>query len=423
MRREDLACHKPPTPPPTQLLYNLELPGYDDDNDFLMDGSEHRHPHQSDFEDDDFYDGASTMSDGTSESDSPLSPLSPPWKPSEQSLQLSHWNGIPTSTFSWSPFIESKDMTVPDMSISLSNDMTPFPSSDQAPYFLGVDTFRPRLVPLHIPWSSHQQMHQLDEHSLSSLRHPVLSLMDIDIDEPESPRLLHSTLPELEHEKALPHIPPSSPSRRSCSHLPEEADSLQPTQPSPGTLLLSLPGADTDDDLLPDISACEPPAPSRSVPFVPSQPLLFIHDPRDVPLPRSPSPEDFNLCLSAHDMDNDPELAQLFDLRKRSLSALPIESPECTEACGRKATRRDRERSKEVGALLRLKLGDKYSMDVSEWKSPERRRRGMIGSISQLVAQMVFRRHDTSRPLTKRKPVLAQEYVQSSLSTCVAADS
>jgi hypothetical protein len=169
------------------------------------------------------------------------------------------------------------------------------------------------------------------------------------------------------------------------------------------------------------MSICEPLVPSR-VPFVPSQPLLFIHDPRDVPLPRSPSPEDFNLCLSAHDIDNDPELAQLFDLRKRVLAAMqggPFESPECTG----KATRKDRERSKEVGALLRLKLSDKHAIDVSEWKSPERRRRGVIGSISQLVSQMVFRRNDTSRPLMKRKPLSAQEYVRSPLSSCVAADS
>jgi len=244
----------------------------------------------------------------------------------------------------------------------------------------------------------------------------------MDIDEPSSPHLSHSSLPELEHEKALPQIPPSSPSRRYCSFLPDDADNTQPPpSPSPGTSLLSLPGADTDDDLLPDMSICEPPVPSR-VPFVPSQPLLFIHDPRDVPLPRSPSPEDFNLCLSAHDIDNDPELAQLFDLRKRVLAATqggPFESPECTG----KATRKDRERSKEVGALLRLKLSDKHAIDVSEWKSPERRKKGVIGSISQLVSQMVFRRNDTSRPLTKRKPLSAQEYVRSPLSSCVAADS
>jgi hypothetical protein len=420
MRREDLACHRPPTPPPTQLLCNLDLPDYEDeDDDSLMDEDEHESRHESDFEEEDFYDGAST------ESESPLSPLSPPWRPSEQSLSRSHWNGAPISTFAWSPCIEGKDMTVPDISIPLSNGITHFPSSDQAPYLLGVDTFRPSLVPLHIPWSFHQQMHHLDEHSPSAPPHPALSLTDMDIDEPSSPHLSHSSLPELEHEKALPQIPPSSPSRRSYSCLPEEADSSQPPQPlSPGTSLLSLPGADTDDDLLPDMSVCEPPMPSR-VPFVPSQPLLFIHDPRDVPLPRSPSPEDFNLCLSSHDMDNDPELAQLFELRKRALAAaqgVPSESPECTESCPRRTTKRDRERSKEVGALLRLKLGDKHAMDVSEWKSPERRRRGVIGSISQLVAQMVFRRHDASRPLTKRKPLLVQDYVQSPLSASVAPD-
>ncbi|KAG1749496.1 hypothetical protein EDB19DRAFT_144011 [Suillus lakei] len=252
--------------------------------------------------------------------------------------------------------------------------------------------------------------------------------MDID-DPPElrSPHLSLSGLPELEYEKAPPHIPPSSPSRRSCSSLPDDTDNPPPSPSSPGQSLLSLPGADTDDDLLPDASEFVRPTPFQGVPFVPSQPLLFIHDPRDVPLPRSPSPEDFNLCLSVHDMDNDPELAQLFELRKRALAAVqgPPEGPECTEPYTRKSKKkRERERSKEVGALLRLKLGDKPGMDVSEGKSPERRRKGVIGSISQLVAQMVFRRHDASRPLMKRKPVLSgQEYVHSPLSACIAVDS
>lgn len=428
MRREDLACHRPLTPPPTQLLCNLELPGYeDDDDDSMYDESGRTTPHQSDFEED-FYDGVSTVSDSSAESDSPLSPLSPPWKPPEHSLAKSHWNEPPSPNFSWSPCLETED--IGDVSIPLNNDMAPF-SSNQAPYLLGVDPPRPRLVPLHIPWSSHQHipMHQLDEQPPSSPHRSALSLTDMVIDDPpelRSPHLSLSGLPELEHEKAPPRIPPSSPSRRSCSSLPDDTDNLPSSPSSPGTSLLSLPGADTDDDLLPDASAFVPFAPFQGVPFASSQPLLFIHDPRDVPLPRSPSPEDFNLCLSVHDMDSDPELAQLFELRKRSLAALqaPPEGPECTEAYIRKSKKkRERERSAEVGALLRLKLGDKLGMDVNEGKSPERRRKGVIGSISQLVAQMVFRRHEASRPLAKRKPILsAREYAHSPLSACIAAD-
>lgn len=428
MRREDLACHRPLTPPPTQLLCNLELPGYeDDDDDSMYDESGRTTPHQSDFEED-FYDGVSTVSDSSAESDSPLSPLSPPWKPPEHSLAKSHWNEPPSPNFSWSPCLETED--IGDVSIPLNNDIAPF-SSNQAPYLLGVDPPRPRLVPLHIPWSSHQHipMHQLDEQPPSSPHRSALSLTDMVIDDPpelRSPHLSLSGLPELEHEKAPPRIPPSSPSRRSCSSLPDDTDNLPSSPSSPGTSLLSLPGADTDDDLLPDASAFVPFAPFQGVPFASSQPLLFIHDPRDVPLPRSPSPEDFNLCLSVHDMDSDPELAQLFELRKRSLAALqaPPEGPECTEAYIRKSKKkRERERSAEVGALLRLKLGDKLGMDVNEGKSPERRRKGVIGSISQLVAQMVFRRHEASRPLAKRKPILsAHEYAHSPLSACIAAD-
>ena len=76
--------------------------------------------------------------------------------------------------------------------------------------------------------------------------------------------------------------------------------------------------------------------------FILTEPLLFMNDPRDVPLPRSPSPEDFNLCLSVHEMDNDPELAQLFDLRKCSLAAVqgPPDSPECAEPCSRKSKKK-----------------------------------------------------------------------------------
>lgn len=431
MRREDLTCHGPLTPPPTQLLYNLELPGYEDDNDDSMfeEESGHTTPHQSDFEED-FYDGISAMSDSSAESDSPLSPLSPPWKPPEHSLEKSHWDDPPSPNFSWSPCFGNED--IGDMSIPASSDITSF-SSDQSPYLLGVDPPRPRLVPLHIPWSSHQHipMHQLDENPPSSPHRCALSLADMVIDDPpelRAPHLSLSGLPELEHEKAPPRIPPSSPSRRFCSSLPDDTDTdnLLSCPSSSGPSLLSLPGADTDDDLLPGASAFVPLTSLQGVPFVPSQPLLFIHDPRDVPLPRSPSPEDFNLCLSAHDMDGDPELAQLFELRKRSLAALqgPPEGLECTEMYTRKSKKRERERSAEVGALLRLKLGDKFGMDVNEGKSPERRRKGVIGSISQLVAQMVFRRHEASRPLAKRKPVLsAQEYVPSPLSACIATDS
>ncbi|KAG2131241.1 uncharacterized protein EDB93DRAFT_943478 [Suillus bovinus] len=405
-----------------------QLPGYEDnDDDSMFDESGHT-AHQSDFEED-FYDGISAMSDSSAESDSPLSPLSPPWKPPpEHNLVKSLWDDPPSPKFSWSPCLGSED--IGDLSTSVSNNITSF-SSDQAPYLLGVDPPCPRLVPLHIPWPSHQHipMHQLDEQPPSSSQCPALSSTDMVIDGPpelRSPHLSLSGLPELEHEKALPNIPPSSPSRRSCSSLPDDTDNLPPSPFSPGPSLLSLPGADTDDDLLPSASAFVPLASLQTVPFVASQPLLFIHDPRDVPLPRSPSPEDFNLCLSVHDMDSDPELAQLFELRKRSLAALQgsPEGLECTDAYMRKSKKkRERERSAEVGALLRLKLGDKLGMDVNEGKSPERRKKGVIGSISQLVAQMVFRRHEASRPLAKRKPVLyAQEYVHSQLSACIDDD-
>ncbi|KAG1717760.1 hypothetical protein EDD22DRAFT_964473 [Suillus occidentalis] len=52
-----------------------------------------------------------------------------------------------------------------------------------------------------------------------------------------SPHLSLSGLPELEHEKAPPRIPPSSPSRRSCSSLPDDTDNLPSSPSSPGTFM------------------------------------------------------------------------------------------------------------------------------------------------------------------------------------------
>ncbi|KAF7981043.1 hypothetical protein HWV62_35496 [Athelia sp. TMB] len=230
---------------------------------------------------------------------------------------------------------------------------------------------------------------------------------------------------------------PFSPSRRSTALLPdldmEDPPDLKTkvfsapntfSSPSPGSSLLSLPGVEGDDDLLPppmpNFTTSPPP---RHANCSPSS-LLFIDDPQDVPLPRSPSPEDFDLRIPIDD-DSDPELAKLCSLRKKSLAAeraarhaeaqLIEAGSVCLRAEATKQKRKNKERSKELGALLRIKLGDKIVPEESQPRSPSP---GSISGISQLVARMLFKRHETFRPLPHRSKDGAsdRDYVRSSLS-------
>ncbi|KIK91667.1 hypothetical protein PAXRUDRAFT_830634 [Paxillus rubicundulus Ve08.2h10] len=430
MRRNDLACHRPLTPPPTMPSTTLELP--DADIDIVFDDQETETEEDGDeFEDDAPFFGPSGSSLHSIQSDFPLSPLSPPWDPpcpqvpsvaSAQDFSFSS-----ELAFIWSPCGVSKNPL-----LRASDDIPPLASQEPCS-LLELDAPCPFLAPISISWSPHQTYGIEHEPTTSYVSSPSLTDSDKLIP-PNSPLISRLDLPELE-DGGLPQIIPSSPCRRSCSYLPsadiemDDATSNSLAE-SPGQRLLSLPGADTDDYLIPEL----PTAPF--VPLAPSQPLLFIDDPRDVPLPRSPSPEDFELCLSPEDI-TDPELAGLFDLRKRSVAAeraarrveaLVDEIDLFTRVEAQKTRKRTRERNKEVGALLRLKLGDGVGMCPQE-KSPEvnqqntQRRRGVIGSIPQLVAQMVFRRNETSRPLTKRKTAMApRAYSRSSLSRSVVSD-
>lgn len=199
--------------------------------------------------------------------------------------------------------------------------------------------------------------------------------------------------------------------------------------PSPHQTLLSLPGADTDEDLLP------PPAPNFKTPSPPhpsSPSLLFIDDPRDVPLPRSPSPEDFDIDLNiVLDDESDPELTKLYNLHKKSLAAeraarhaevqLIDAGSISLRAEATREKKKNKQTSKEVGALLRLKLGDQIAYPSSAFVDGYPKR--SIGSISQLVARMMFRRHETFRPLANRKSAFtSHDYSRSSLSQSSVAD-
>ncbi|KIJ63397.1 hypothetical protein HYDPIDRAFT_29643 [Hydnomerulius pinastri MD-312] len=440
MRREDLASQTPLTPPPTLPQSTLDLPDDDDDVTFEDEAVEEE---EIQYEDDEPFYSPSGSSSPSADSELPLSPLSPTWDshcPQAPSVALiPECPSDPEQLHSiWSPYSASKALPL-DISFGPSDDISPLASQEPSS-LLEVDSPRPFLPPINIPWSPPQTYDAEHEPPQPTTSYaPLSSLTDYnELPPPCSPLISRLTLPELDDDE-MPHIVPSSPCRRSCSCLPdsdvEMSDSTSDTAPaSPSQQLLSLPGADIDDDLIPAIDSAPPPT---FFPYTPRQPLLFIDDPRDVPLPRSPSPEDFDLCLSPEGI-TDPELAKLFDLRKRSVAAeraarrveaLTAEIDLFTRAEARKTRKRERERSKEVGALLRLKLGDGVGACPQE-ESPEsdhqhqhHRRRGVIGNISQLVAQMVFRRNETSRPLAKRKTAMApRDYVRSSLSRAIVTD-
>lgn len=249
---------------------------------------------------------------------------------------------------------------------------------------------------------------------------------------PSSPSI--SMLPDLSFDDE-DHPGIMSPSRRGFNSLPELdmedaldlemrdfSGSAPYSSPSPGSLLISLPGVEVDPDLLPPASHNFQTSPPPQHAACSSPSLLFIDDPQDVPFPRSPSPEDFDLRIPIDD-DSDPELAKLFNLRKKSVAAeraarhaeaqLIEAGSVCLRAQATKEKRKNKERSKELGALLRIKLGDKIIPE----ERPRSTTPGGINGISQLVARMLFKRHETFRPMAQRKAgVTGDSYVRSSLS-------
>ena len=153
-----------------------------------------------------------------------------------------------------------------------------------------------------------------------------------------------------------------------------------------------------------------------------------------MPPPRSPSPENFHLDPTLLAEYPDPDLQKLHDLRRRAQTAeraarqreiTIIEEdgfiPAASEA--RRAARREKEKGREVAALLRLKLnGSSSSQNVrssggdDEARSPpspspstphssppRRSKKPKITSIPQLVAKMIFSRREP-RPVGRVRP-------------------
>jgi len=259
---------------------------------------------------------------------------------------------------------------------------------------------------------------------------------------PRSP-LMSGTkiLPELDDTP----LSPSSPSLRSFSSLPElEMDEDDPADPypppdsssSPGQSLISLPGADTDDDLL-EADLASRGLPDINFPSISShskRSLLLLDDPNDVPPPRSPSPENFHLDPAFLENCTDPEMQRLCDLRKRSQTAernaRQLENLMLDEGSSqmrweaRKTRKREKERSREISAILRLKLTESGALDEQALEKVRSSKRDVINSMEQLVAKMLLRRNDTSRSLAHRKvPLSPKDHPHSPLARSFASDS
>lgn len=451
MRREDLACHRPLTPPPTLPHSTLDLPDSDGEADVRL-TEEEAQDSDRDFDGDELLDSPSGSSQSTADTDVPLSPISPTWDsqgPSGQHTQLGFISdSLPDSghirSF-WLPFREkvfsssntafgSADADpafIPDASSSLlgienpgsvniASD-SPFMSDDEPSSLLEIDELRP--VGLH--WSSYDIHHMPVQSPPPYISSPLLYADDLEA--PSSPLPRHTSLPEDDDIKDI-----------------QMSDSSGDSSFSPSHPLLGLPGANTDDSLLPIVFD-----PS----YVPndSEPLLLIDDPQDIPAVRSPSPDDLKLLS-----DLPPEGSQLFDMRRRYMAGertLPDAIRLSTRAEAKRGRKRDAERSKEIGALLCLKFPDKVvkcrkekgsgggrSVDCISMSGDGSSSKGdcqpngdqqeqssclcrpqPIASMAQLVAQMVFRRNETSRPLPWKKAV-TRDYVKSPLSRTVVGD-
>lgn len=233
-----------------------------------------------------------------------------------------------------------------------------------------------------------------------------------------SPSIRGSSLPELddlgEMDLDFPDFldkPPSSPSRRSYSALPDDdqaqddspstcpvsdrdtsTDTLMLSPESPSLTLLALPGADADENLISlDPASTKPPSNNSSLKY--ANPLLVLDDdppPQQDLIQRSPSPEpctmlDINL-LTPQIPECETELKKVCGLLKRTrdkeraakqMESIVEEEEKVTRSLTggaggkqavdawnklmvtRRKTRKMKERVREVATLLRLKLAQR----------------------------------------------------------------
>ncbi|KAG5654023.1 hypothetical protein H0H81_008333 [Sphagnurus paluster] len=269
-----------------------------------------------------------------------------------------------------------------------------------------------------------------------------------------TPPPIHEFLPELQLD--FEDIP-DSPALRAFSDLPMDSDydadddTMMRMLTSPGPALLALPGAHTDDFLLPP-DELEPELHPDAHSFF-SQSLLLLDD--------SPEPEydmlevdlEFDLVHAS------PDAVRLAEIR-RSRAARAAEYARLEGAAenvgvrweARRARKREKQRGREVSEMLRLKLGEcsrsrscsregkRRSMDLDgdfdidasmhgeegdgfgndggrqgDRKGKKKKKRG-VRSMHHLVAQMLLQRNDTHRSLSQRKtPITSAFHVTSPL--------
>jgi hypothetical protein len=474
MRHDSLGCRTPMSPPPTLPLKTQALPPLDESLPLPS------IPELDDCDGSLFVDTSSPPQDDVRGNQPPL-PVSPEWA----------FNGIP-SEIPLSPersFLlhqsRSNSFDYPTSDAGVTRSSTSRPPSpplgfcDQCPQYSwnfspSCDTSEPKTSVSPLPISPP-----------ASPIPPTLDLDDLESDTFDVGRTIverpYFSCPNSYWEDIMlsEDAPmPSSPSVRSLSLLESEDDGMQEiienqdantlhdidTQynltdyslsppPSPGQSLLALPGPDPGDYLS---LSTYPPLEAEFSPYSPLHPsrsLLLLDDPNDVPPPRSPSPETFQLDLSQLALEGcaDPEVRRLWDLRKASQTAernARIQEAEALEQGGsgvgarweaRRIKKQEKERGREISAMLRLKLaergvrvedegllhgaefgattasaghdgnvdGDQNGMQVDrverEWGRPAKMKKNVIGSMEQLVARMLLRRSDASRSLVNRK--------------------
>lgn len=250
---------------------------------------------------------------------------------------------------------------------------------------------------------------------------PISPLSDLGDDtdslpSPDSPYLRDLTdLPELDDYDEYPE----SPSLRTFADLPDaqvDAENNYAQSPSPTPTLISLPGADTDDDLLPaelgtskiydkySGSIFANPGSNASA-------SLLLEDPDLVPVPDSPPVE--NLDIDVTLLSQDPLLRRLSVIRKKSqsverqlrqLEAQMLEQGAVhARAHVRQERRKHKEKFRETTSLIRLNLGNEvFNTPLSEEHNGAPKDKN-VTSKDQLVARMILKRHENFRPLSVRK--------------------
>ncbi|TFK35468.1 hypothetical protein BDQ12DRAFT_688195 [Crucibulum laeve] len=444
MEHEFLKAHTPLSPPPTIPTSTHALPPADHDEVLSLQTHNFSPPS--------YFFGCQSPGDEIDATNPLLSPLSPDW--STARMHIVH---EPTS---------AENCCLLSGSASSSRS-----TLDELPE--GPSPCRSLFSQSSLPerWEDAMDMQQEKQRNLpqsappypfsSSSPDSITDDVDMGFDDPffsppHSPSIRTlSLLDDLDDLDDVMFTSPSSPSRRLCSSLPDDPEPSMPmlSPPcSPGPSVLSLPGAETDDDLLSSSLAS-----SSSTMFGTDDDTVMPYDNHSLllfdepPPPRSPSPESFNIdpvILAEHP---DPELHGLYEVGRRAQTAERIARQEhhlheknksmqlALEA--RKTYKREKDRSREVATLLRLKL-DKLSSGSSrtpaeEWStagsealsldelvqhpqpysshshsqsqalsSPPKRtktaKKANIKSVSQLVANMIFARHEQGQSSIRR---------------------